>query len=71
MEEEGEVCEMTFQERKNETQKELEELKEDITTLNQNIAELEEILECVNCEEDVEKYKDFDLEKGLKHIELF
>ena len=49
----------------------IEQLKEEIEILQKNIAEFEQILEKIQTEEDIEKYKDFDIEKGLNIIELF
>ena len=49
----------------------IEQLKEEIEILQKNIAEFEQILEKIQTEDDIEKYKDFDIEKGLNIIELF
>lgn len=62
---------MTFDERKAEIRKNIEELKEDIKILNKNISEFENILEKVNSFDEMERYKEMDIEKGLKHIEIF
>lgn len=62
---------MTFDERKAEIRKNIEELKEDIKILNKNISEFENILEKVNSFDEMEQYKEMDIEKGLKHIEIF
>ena len=62
---------MTFDERKSEIRKNIEELKEDIKILNKNIYEFENVLEKVNSFDEMEQYKEMDIEKGLKHIEIF
>ena len=49
----------------------IKQLKEEIEILQKNIAEFEQILENVQTEDDIEKYKDFDIEKGLNIIELY
>ena len=62
---------MTFDEKKEEIRKNIEELKEDIKILNKNISEFESVLDKVNSFDEMEQYKEMDIEKGLKHIELF
>ena len=62
---------MTFDEKKEEIRKTIEELKEDIQILNRNISEFESVLDKVNSFDEMEQYKEMDIEKGLKHIELF
>ena len=62
---------MSIEERKSKTYEQLAALKEEIKILNANIAEFEQILEKINTEEDVENYGDFNIEKGLKIIQLF
>ena len=62
---------MTFDEIKAETRKNIEELKEDIKILNKNIYEFENALEKINSFDEIEQYKEIDIEKGLKHIEIF
>lgn len=62
---------MTFDEKKAEIRKNIEELKEDIKVLNKNISEFESVLDKVNSIDEMEQYKEMDIEKGLKHIELF
>ena len=62
---------MTFDEKKTEIRKNIEELKEDIKILNKNISEFESVLDKVNSIDEMEQYKEMDIEKGLKHIELF
>ena len=63
--------EMTFDEKKKEIRKNIEELKEDIKILNRNISEFESVLDKVNSFDEMEQYEEMDIEKGLKHIELF
>lgn len=62
---------MTFDEIKEEIRKNIEELKEDIKILNKNISEFENVLEKVSSFDEMEQYKEMDIEKGLKHIEIF
>ena len=62
---------MTFDEKKAQIRKNIEELKEDIQILNRNISEFESILDKVNSIDEMEQYKEMDIEKGLKHIEIF
>ena len=62
---------MTFEEKKAEIWKNIEELKEDIKVLNKNISEFESVLDKVNSIDEMEQHKEMDIEKGLKHIELF
>lgn len=65
------MMKMTFDEKKAEIRKNIEELKEDIQILNRNISEFESVLDKVNSIDEMEQYKEMDIEKGLKHIELF
>ena len=62
---------MTFDEKKAEIRKNIKELKEDIKILNRNISEFESVLDIVNSFDEMEQYEEMDIEKGLKHIELF
>ena len=62
---------MTFDEKKAEIRKNIRELKEDIKILNKNISEFESVLDKVNSIDEMKQYKEMDIEKGLKHIELF
>ena len=62
---------MTFDEKKAEIRKNIEELKEDIKVLNKNISEFESVLDKVNSIDEMKQYKEMDIKKGLKHIELF
>ena len=59
---------MTFDEKKEEIRKNIEELKEDIKVLNKNISEFESVLDKVNSIDEMEQYKEMDIEKGLKQI---
>ena len=65
------MMKMTFDEKKEEIRKNIEELKEDIKILNKNISEFESVLDKVNSFDEMEQYEEMDIEKGLKHIELF
>ena len=62
---------MTFDEKKAEIRKNIEELKEDIKILNKNISEFESVLDKVNSFDEMKQYEEMDIEKGLKHIEIF
>ena len=62
---------MTFDEKKAEIRKNIEELKEDIKVLNKNISEFESVLDKVNSIDEMKQYEEMDIEKGLKHIEIF
>ena len=62
---------MTFDEKRAEIRKNIEELKEDIKVLNKNISEFESVLDKVNSFDEMKQYEEMDIEKGLKHIELF
>ena len=62
---------MTFDETKSEIRKNIEELKEDINILNKKISEFESVLDKVNSFDEMKQYEEMDIEKGLKHIELF
>lgn len=62
---------MTIEERKKLTYEHIAQLEEEIEILKGNIAEFKQILEKIQTEDDIEKYKDFDIEKGLNIIELF
>ena len=50
---------------------ELQRLKDDIKVLNSNIDEAEKLIDLVKTKEDLDNLTDFDIEKGLKIIELF
>ena len=57
--------------RRKKSEKNIEELKEDIKILNKNISEFESVLDKVNSFDEMEQYEGMDIEKGLKHIEIF
>ena len=61
---------MTIQERKKEAYEQIAQLEEEIVILKRNIEEFKQILEKIQTEDDIEKYKDFDIEKELNIIEL-
>ena len=50
---------------------ELQRLKDDIRVLNSNIDEAEKLIDQVKTKEDLDNLTNFDIEKGLKIIELF
>ena len=56
---------MTIEEKKEELYEYIAQLEEEIEILKGNIAEFKQILEKIQTEDDIEKYKDFDIEKGL------
>ena len=62
---------MTFDEKKAEIRKNIKELKEDIKILNKNISEFESVLDKVNSFDEMEQYEGMNIEKCLKHIEIF
>lgn len=62
---------ITFDEKKAEIRKAIEELKEDIRILNRNISEFESVLDKVNSFDEMEQYEEMDIEEGLNHIEIF
>lgn len=62
---------MTFEEKKEYLYENIAQLEEEIEILQGNIAEFKQILEKIQTEDDIEKIKDFDIEKGLNIIELF
>ena len=62
---------MTIEEKKKLLYDHIAQLEEEIEILKGNIAESKQILEEIQTEDDLEKYKDFDIEKGLNIIELF
>ena len=62
---------MTIEEKKKQLSEYIAQLEEEIEILKVNIAEFKKILEKIQTEDDIEKYKDFDIEKGLNIIELF
>ena len=62
---------MTIKEKKKQSCEYIAQLEEEIEILKINITEFKRILENIQTEDDIEKYKDFDIEKGLNIIELF
>ena len=57
---------MTFDEKKAEIRKNIEELKEDIKILNKNISEFERVLDKVNSFDEMKQYEEMDIEKRFK-----
>lgn len=50
----------------------IEDIERDIDTLKNNIEVAKSVIDKINCEDDVYKYKnELDIEKDLQHIELF
>ena len=62
---------MTIEERKQAMNCYLDQLKEEIEILEENISEFKEKLEKAQTDVDFENLKYFDMEKGLNMIELF
>lgn len=62
---------MTVEEKKRHFYGQLAQLEEETEILKNNVVELRQILETVQTEEDFERLRDFDIEKGLNMIELF
>lgn len=62
---------MTIEEKKKKEYEYISQLEEEIEILKVNIVEFKQILEKIQTEDDIEKHKDFDIEKGLNIIELF
>lgn len=61
-----------IEKRKTELAVMLDELERDIETLQANISKLREDMDSVNTETDLAAFdKAHDLERGLKHIELY
>ena len=61
---------MTIEEKKKQSYDDIAQIEEEIEILKGNIVEFKQILEKIQTEDDIEKYKDFDIEKGLDIIEL-
>ena len=61
---------MTIEEKKKKLYENIAQLEEEIEILKGNIAEFKQILEKIQTEDDLEKYRNFDIEKGLDIIEL-
>ena len=62
---------MTIEEKKKQSYEYITQLEEEIEILKENIVDFKQILEKIHTENDIEKYNDFDIEKGLNIIELF
>ena len=62
---------MTFDEKKAEISTNIEALTVAIKILYKNISEFESVLDKVNSFDEMEQYEGMDIEKGLKHIEIF
>ena len=62
---------MTIEEKKKQSYEYITQLEEEIEILKANIVDFKQILEKIHTEKDIEKYNDFDIEKGLNIIELF
>ena len=61
---------MRIEEKKKKLYENIAQLEEEIEILKGNIEEFKQILEKIQTEDDLEKYKNFDIEKGLDIIEL-
>ena len=61
---------MTIEEKKKKLYENIAQLEEEIEILKGNIAEFKQILEKIHTEDDIKKYKNFNIEKGLNIIEL-
>ncbi len=61
---------MAVEEKKQKWCEEIAQVKREIEILKKNVDEFEQIVNSIKTEEDLEKYKDFDVEKGLEMIEL-
>ena len=62
---------MTIEEKKKQSYEYITQLEEEIEILKGNIVDFKQILEKIHTDKDIEKYNDFDIEKGLNIIELF
>ena len=61
---------MAVEEKKQKWREEISQVRREIEILKKNVDEFEQIVNSIKTEEDLEKYKDFDVEKGLEMIEL-
>lgn len=59
-----------MEEKKQKWREEIAQVRREIEILKENVDEFEQIVNSIKTEEDLEKYKDFDVEKGLEMIEL-
>ena len=58
------------EEKKQKWREEIAQVRREIEILKKNVDEFEQIVNSIKTEEDIEKYKNFDVEKGLEMIEL-
>ena len=58
------------EEKKQKWREEIAQVRREIEILKKNVDEFEQIVNSIKTEEDIEKYKNFDVEKGLEIIEL-
>lgn len=61
---------MAVEEKKQKWREEIAQVRREIEILKKNVDEFEQIVNSIKTEEDIEKNKDFDIEKGLEMIEL-
>ena len=61
---------MTVEEKKQKWREEIAQVRREIEILKKNVDEFEQIVNSIKTEEDIEKYKNFDIGKGLEMIEL-
>ena len=61
---------MTIEEKKKQSYENIAQLEEEIEILKGNIEEFKQILEKIQTEDDIEKYKNFDIEKGLDILDI-
>lgn len=61
---------MAVEEKKQKWREEIAQVRRESEILKKNVNEFEQIVNSIKTEEDLEKYKDFDIEKGLEMIEL-
>ncbi len=61
---------MAVEEKKQKWREEIAQVRREIEILKKNVDEFEQIVNSIKTEEDIEKYKNFDVEKGLEIIEL-
>lgn len=61
---------MAVEEKKQKWREEIAQVRREIEILKKNVDEFWQIVDSIKTEEDIEKYKNFDIEKGLEMIEL-
>lgn len=61
---------MAVEEKKQKWREEIAQVRREIKILKKNVDEFEQIVNSIKTDEELEKYKDFDVEKGLEMIEL-